>query len=117
MRVNLSSAYDVRAENAVHVNPCLCLSFQTRISAVNSGVMRMMSVMGSQCFCSKTSSRLKSGAREWAGEALPYLAYAGQVCAAEQKVLSIKQGVELYYFSSKILIIYFYYFNGKFKFK
>ena len=28
------------------------------------------------------------------GEALPYLTYTGQVCAAEQKVLSIKQGVE-----------------------
>ena len=28
------------------------------------------------------------------GEALSYLAYTGQVCAAEQKVLSIKQGVE-----------------------
>ena len=40
-------------------------------------------------------------------EALPYLAYTGQVCAAEQKVLSAKQGVEFYYCSSKILIIYF----------
>ena len=39
------------------------------------------------------------------GLALPYLAYTGQVCAAEQKVLSIKQGVEFYYLSSKILII------------
>ena len=28
------------------------------------------------------------------GEALSYLAYTGQVCAAEKKVLSIKQGVE-----------------------
>ena len=28
------------------------------------------------------------------GEALSYLAYTGQVCAAQQKVLSIKQGVE-----------------------
>ena len=43
----------------------------------------------------------------WVGEALPYLAYTGQVCAAEQKVLSAKQGVEFYYCSSKILIIYF----------
>ena len=34
------------------------------------------------------------------GEALPYLAYTGQVCAAEHKVLSIKQGVEFYYFNS-----------------
>ena len=34
-------------------------------------------------------------------------AYTGQVCAAEQKVLSIKQGVEFYYCSSKIQIIYF----------
>ena len=59
--------------------------------------MRMMSVMGSySCFCSKTSSRLKSGAR-----------YTGQVCAAEQKVLSIKRSVEFYHCSSKILIIYF----------
>ena len=41
------------------------------------------------------------------GEALPYLAYTSQVCAAEQKVLSIKQSVEFYYCSSKILIIYF----------
>ena len=40
-------------------------------------------------------------------EALPYLAYTGQVCAAEQKVLTIKQDVEFYYFSSKIIIIYF----------
>ena len=38
-------------------------------------------------------------------EELPYLAYTGQVCAAEQKVLSIKQGVEFCYCSSKILII------------
>ena len=55
------------------------------------------------------------------GEALPYLAYTGQVCVAEHKVLSIKQGVEFYYFhNSKILIIYFiilivkFYFNSKF---
>ena len=54
------------------------------------------------------------------GETLPYLAYTGQVCAAEHKVLSIKQGVEFYYFNSKILIIYVinlivkYYFNSKF---
>ena len=41
------------------------------------------------------------------GKAPPYLAYAGQVCAAEHKVLSINQGVELYYFNSKNLIIYF----------
>ena len=41
------------------------------------------------------------------GEALPYLAYTGQVCAAEQKVLTVTQGVEFYYFSSKIIIIYF----------
>ena len=31
------------------------------------------------------------------GEALPYLAYTGQVCAAEQKDLNIIQGVEFYY--------------------
>ena len=54
------------------------------------------------------------------GEALPYLAYTGQVCAAEHQVLSIKQGVKFYFFNSKILIIYFiilkvkFYFNGKF---
>ena len=44
------------------------------------------------------------------GEALPYLAYTGQVCAAEQKdynINNIIQGVEFYYWSSKILIIYF----------
>ena len=35
------------------------------------------------------------------------MAYTGQVCAAELKVLSIKPGVEFYYFNSKILIIYF----------
>ena len=73
--------------------------------------MRMMLVMGSSCFCSKTSCGLKSGARfevgGAGGEALPYLAYTGQVCAAEHKVLSINQGVELYYFNSKNLIIYF----------
>ena len=54
------------------------------------------------------------------GGALPYLTYTGQVCAAEHKVLSIKQGVEFYYFNSKILIIYFiilmvkFYYNSKF---
>ena len=64
MCINLSSAYDVRAENAGHVNLCLCLSFQTRISVMKNGVMRMMSVMGTySVFCSKTSSRLKRGAR------------------------------------------------------
>ena len=53
-------------------------------------------------------------------EALFYFAYTGQVCAAERKVLSINQGVELYYFNSKNLIIYFivlivkFYFNSKF---
>ena len=31
------------------------------------------------------------------GGALPFLAYTGQVCVAEHKVLSIKQGVEFYY--------------------
>ena len=31
------------------------------------------------------------------GRALPYLAYTGLVCAAEHKVLSIKEGVEFYY--------------------
>ena len=45
------------------------------------------------------------------GEALPYLAYTGQVCAAEHKDLSINQGVELYYSNNKNLIIYF---NSKF---
>ena len=54
------------------------------------------------------------------GGALPYLTYTGQVCAAEHKVLSIKQGVEFYHQNSKILIIYFiilmvkFYFNSKF---
>ena len=68
------------------------------MSAVKNGVMRMMSVIRSWYFCSKTSSRLKSGARfEEVGEALPYSAYTGQVCTTEHKVLSIKQGVEFYY--------------------
>ena len=35
------------------------------------------------------------------------MAYTGQVCAAEHKDLSINQGVELYYFNNKNLIIYF----------
>ena len=71
------------------------------MSAVKNRVMRMMSVIRPWCFCSKTSSRLKSGARfeevGGGGEALPYLAYTGQVCPAEHKVLSIKQIVEFYY--------------------
>ena len=53
----------------------------------------------------------KSGARFevcvcvcWGGGALPYLAYIVRVCAAEYKVLRIKQGVVFYYFKSKILI-------------
>ena len=37
--------------------------------------------------------------------ALRHLAYTVHVCVAEHKVLSIKQGVEFYYFNSKILII------------
>ena len=41
------------------------------------------------------------------GGAHPHLAYTGQVCVAERKVLSIKQGIQFYYCSSKILIIYF----------
>ena len=94
------------------------LNFPNANLAVKNGVMRMMSVMGSQCFCSKTSSRLKSGARyEVRAEALPYLANTGQVCAAEHKVLSIKQGVEFYYLNSKILIIYFIILIVKFYFK
>ena len=54
------------------------------------------------------------------GGTLPCLAYTGQVYAVEHKVLSIKQGVEFYYFNSRILIIYFillmvkFYFNSKF---
>ena len=59
---------------------------------------------------------------EWwgGGVALPYLAYTGQVCAAEHKVFSIKQGVEFYNLNGKIPIIYFiifivkFYFNSKF---
>ena len=81
----------------------------------------MMSVMETLCFWSKTRSRLKGGARfPGGGEALFYFAYTGQVCAAERKVFSINQGVELYYFNSKNLIIYFivlivkFYFNSKF---
>ena len=34
------------------------------------------------------------------GQKMQYLAYTGQVCAAEHKVLSINQGVDLYYFNS-----------------
>ena len=73
----------------------------------------MMTVMGSySAFVLKQSLldwRVEHVSR-WGGggeEALPYLAYTGQVCAAEQKVLSANQGVEFYYCSSKILIIYF----------
>ena len=71
----------------------------------------MMSVMGSYSAVVLKQSldwRVELVSR-WGGggEALPYLAYTGQVCAAEQKVLSVKQGVEFYYCSSKILIIYF----------
>ena len=52
--------------------------------------------------------RVEDVSRRWGGgEALPYFAYTGQVCAAEHKVLSIKQGVEFYYWNSKMLIIYF----------
>ena len=47
MCMNLSSAYDVRAENAVHVNLCLRKILQSRISVLKNGAMRMMSVMGS----------------------------------------------------------------------
>ena len=54
------------------------------------------------------------------GGALPYLAYTGQVSAAEHKVLTITQGVEFYYFNSKILSVYFiilmvkFYYNRQF---
>ena len=41
--------------------------------------------------------------------ALRHLAYTVHVCVAEHKVLSIKQGVEFYYFNS----VEFYYFNSK----
>ena len=51
--------------------------------------------------------RVEHVSRWGGGGELPRLAYTGQVYAAEQKVLSIKQGVEFYHFSSKILIIYF----------
>ena len=63
---------------------------------------------------------LEHVSRRWGGRGTPYLAYTGQVYAAEHKVLSIKQGVEFYYFNSRILIIYFillmvkFYFNSKF---
>ena len=68
----------------------------------------------------KGGSTFRGGGRGRGGETLPYLAYTGQLCAAEHKVLSINQGVELYYFNSKNLIIYFmvlivkFYFNSKF---
>ena len=84
--MNLSSAYDVRAEN-------VWIYVYVKSSKREFQQWRMV---------------LWSAFRRGGGdEALPYLAYTGQVCAAEQKVLSIKQGVEFYYFSSKILIIYF----------
>ena len=51
------------------------------------------------------------------GGPLPYLAYIVRVCAAEYKVLKIKQGVVFYYFKSKILIFFFYYFNSKVRLK
>ena len=66
---------------------------------MKNGAISIMSVMGS-CFMS--GARFRGG-----GKALPYLAYTGQVCAAEQRVLSIKQSVDFYYCSSKILIIHF----------
>ena len=62
----------------------------------------------------------------WGGEALPHVAYTGQVCAAEHKVLSIKHGAKFYYFNSKIPMIYFihfiilivkFYFKSKFALK
>ena len=37
------------------------------------------------------------------GEAFPYLAYTGQVCAAEHKHLSISQGAQLYQCNSGAL--------------
>ena len=54
------------------------------------------------------------------------MAYTGQVCAAEHKVLSIKHGAKFYYFNSKIPMIYFihfiilivkFYFKSKFALK
>ena len=60
------------------------------MSAVKNGVMRMIS-------CSKTSSGARFEEGGGGGRALPYLAYTGQVCAAEHKVLSSKLGVEFYY--------------------
>ena len=50
----------------------------------------MMSVIGSSYFCSKTSSRLKSGVRFQGGGGNTVI-WLLQVCAAEHKVLSIKQ--------------------------
>ena len=88
------------------------------MSAVKNGVMLMMSVMGSQSFCSKTSSEARF--EEGGGGTPLFRLYTGQVCAAEHNVLKIKQGVEFYYFNSKILIIYFiilmvkFYYNSKF---
>ena len=76
------------------------LNFPNASVAVKNRVVRTMSVMGSQCFCSKkkNSSRLKRGASfEVGGGALPYL-YMSQVCAAEQTLLSIKQVVVNFYF-------------------
>ena len=38
------------------------LNFPNVSVAVKNGIMRMMSFMGSSCFCSTKSSRLKNGA-------------------------------------------------------
>ena len=46
------------------------------------------------------------GGGEGGGGTLPYLAYIVRVCAAEYKVLRIRQGVVFYYFKSKILIFF-----------
>ena len=83
MRMNLSSAYDVRAEDAVHVNLCLCQNFPN----VNFSSEEWY-------YANDVSYGIMGGGRR---KALAYLAYTGQVCAAEHKVLRIKQGVEFYY--------------------
>ena len=64
------------------------------MSAVKNGVMRMMYLWDHSAFVLK---QVLEHVSRRGGGALPYLAYTGQVCAAEHKVLSIKQGVEFYY--------------------
>ena len=83
-----------------------------RMKNVKNGVMRVM-LWDHSAFVLKQVLEHVSRGGGGGGGALPYLAYTSQVCAAEHKVLSIKQGVEFYYFNSKNSNYLFYYLNGK----